>query len=125
LETFPNRQVGSRRDRFGLGRFGLRFNRLLVEGGVVDKNVLGKRKLITESLKDYTRTAILGEFASLDEFLQHWTTEEQKQAVVPNSNSKAFSSTNSRSKSAKTSTPSIWSVTSLRELESALYAAAG
>jgi type I restriction enzyme R subunit len=39
-------------------------------------------KLITESLKDYTRKAILGEFASLDEFLQRWTTAEQKQAVL-------------------------------------------
>lgn len=39
-------------------------------------------KLITESLKDYTRKAILGEFASLDAFLQRWTTAEQKQAVL-------------------------------------------
>ena len=39
-------------------------------------------KLITESLKDYTRNAILGEFASLDAFLQRWTTAEQKQAVL-------------------------------------------
>ena len=39
-------------------------------------------KLITESLKDYTRKAVLGEFASLDKFLQRWTTAEQKQAVL-------------------------------------------
>ena len=39
-------------------------------------------KLITESLKDYTRKAILGEFSSLDAFLQRWTTAEQKQAVL-------------------------------------------
>ena len=39
-------------------------------------------KLITESLKDYTRKAVLGEFSSLDAFLQRWTTAEQKQAVL-------------------------------------------
>jgi type I restriction enzyme, R subunit len=39
-------------------------------------------KLITESLKDYSRKAVLGEFASLDAFLQRWTAAEQKQAVV-------------------------------------------
>ena len=39
-------------------------------------------KLITESLKDYTRRAILSKFRSLDVFLQHWTTSEQKQAVL-------------------------------------------
>ncbi|MBI5759170.1 MAG: DEAD/DEAH box helicase family protein [Planctomycetales bacterium] len=39
-------------------------------------------KLITESLKDYTRKAVLGEFTSLDEFLQRWTTADQKQAVL-------------------------------------------
>ena len=39
-------------------------------------------KLITESLKDYTRKAVLGEFTSLDAFLQRWTTAEQKQAVL-------------------------------------------
>ena len=39
-------------------------------------------KLITESLKDYTRKAVLGEYSSLDAFLQRWTTAEQKQAVL-------------------------------------------
>ena len=39
-------------------------------------------KLITESLKDYTRKAVLSEFSSLDAFLQRWTTAEQKQAVL-------------------------------------------
>ena len=39
-------------------------------------------KLITESLKDYTRKAVLGEFASLDKFLQRWTAADQKQAVL-------------------------------------------
>jgi type I restriction enzyme R subunit len=39
-------------------------------------------KLITESLTDYTRKTLRGEFASLDSFLQRWTTAEQKQAVL-------------------------------------------
>jgi len=39
-------------------------------------------KLITESLKDYTRKAVQAEFASLDTFLQRWTAAEQKQAVL-------------------------------------------
>ncbi len=39
-------------------------------------------KLITESLKDYTRKTILGQYQSLDKFLKHWTSAEQKQAVL-------------------------------------------
>lgn len=39
-------------------------------------------KLITESLKGYTRKTVLSEFTSLDAFLQRWTTAEQKQAVL-------------------------------------------
>jgi type I restriction enzyme R subunit len=39
-------------------------------------------KLITESLKDYTRKAIGREFESLDEFLRKWSGAEKKQAVV-------------------------------------------
>ena len=39
-------------------------------------------KLITESLKDYTRKTVRNEFASLDAFLQRWTSAEQKQAVL-------------------------------------------
>ncbi len=39
-------------------------------------------KLITESLKDYTRNAVLPEYQSLDQFLTSWTQAEQKSAVV-------------------------------------------
>ncbi len=39
-------------------------------------------KLITESLKDYSRKTILGQYRSLDAFLQQWTSAEQKQAVL-------------------------------------------
>lgn len=39
-------------------------------------------KLITESLKDYTRKGILKRFASLNDFLTQWRSSEQKQAVI-------------------------------------------
>jgi len=39
-------------------------------------------KLITESLKDYTRKAVLKDFTSLDSFLQYWGDAEQKIAVI-------------------------------------------
>lgn len=39
-------------------------------------------KLITESLKDYTRKTVRAEFASMDAFLQKWTGAEQKQVVL-------------------------------------------
>ena len=39
-------------------------------------------KLITESLKDYTRKALAKEYASLDDFLRRWSGAEKKQAVI-------------------------------------------
>ncbi|PPD55078.1 MAG: restriction endonuclease [Methylotenera sp.] len=39
-------------------------------------------KLITESLKDYTRNAVRKDFASLDEFLRSWTNAERKAALI-------------------------------------------
>lgn len=39
-------------------------------------------KLITESLKDYTRKTLAKEFASLDEFLNRWSSSEKKQAII-------------------------------------------
>ena len=39
-------------------------------------------KLITESLKDYTRNSIHKEYASLDDFLTVWSSAEQKSAVL-------------------------------------------
>ncbi len=39
-------------------------------------------KLITESLKDYTRKAVLKAFGSLDGFLTRWSKAEQKQAII-------------------------------------------
>jgi type I restriction enzyme R subunit len=39
-------------------------------------------KLITESVTDYSKKNILGEYATLDEFLRTWNTSERKQAVI-------------------------------------------
>ncbi len=39
-------------------------------------------KLITESLRDYTKKALKSRFASLDEFLKRWKSEERKQAII-------------------------------------------
>ena len=39
-------------------------------------------KLITESLKDYTRRSIQSEYASLDQFLQAWRGVDRKQAIL-------------------------------------------
>jgi type I restriction enzyme R subunit len=39
-------------------------------------------KLITESLKDYTRKSIFKEYASLNDFLTKWKGSERKQAVI-------------------------------------------
>jgi type I restriction enzyme R subunit len=39
-------------------------------------------KLITESIKDYSKRNILNEYASLDEFLEAWNSAERKQVIV-------------------------------------------
>ena len=39
-------------------------------------------KLITESLKDYTKRNILQSYASLNDFLTAWTKTEQKEAIL-------------------------------------------
>ena len=39
-------------------------------------------KLVTESLKDYTKKNILRDFASLDEFLQFWTKDEKRRVII-------------------------------------------
>lgn len=39
-------------------------------------------QLATESLKDYTRKNILGEFDTLDRFLAAWNSEHKKQAII-------------------------------------------
>lgn len=39
-------------------------------------------KLITESVTDYSKKNILGEYATLDDFLNAWRSEERKQAII-------------------------------------------
>jgi type I restriction enzyme R subunit len=39
-------------------------------------------KLITESLKDYTRKTLIKEFSSLDDFLRRWSKADKKQAII-------------------------------------------
>ncbi len=67
---------------------GSRVRRYVVEG--VEVKVVAERvqyfdpsgKLITESLKDYTRKTLTREFASLDDFLRRWSDAEKKQAII-------------------------------------------
>lgn len=39
-------------------------------------------KPITGNLKDYTRNIIKGQFTSLGDFINHWNTSEQKEAII-------------------------------------------
>lgn len=39
-------------------------------------------KLITENFTDYTKRNILGKYATLDEFLKKWNSDEKKQAII-------------------------------------------
>lgn len=39
-------------------------------------------KLITESLRDFSRKTIRAHYASLDQFLRRWKTEEHKEAII-------------------------------------------
>jgi type I restriction enzyme R subunit len=56
----------------------------------VDVSILNERvqhldangKLITESLKEYTRKGIRREYRSLEEFLTKWNTVEKKQSII-------------------------------------------
>ena len=39
-------------------------------------------KLVTESLRDYTKNALRERFASLDDFLKRWSATDRKQAII-------------------------------------------
>ncbi len=39
-------------------------------------------RLVTESLRDFTKTTLRKRFASLDDFLRRWNTEERKQIIL-------------------------------------------
>ena len=44
--------------------------------------IWGDGKLITESMKDYTKKNILKEYASLDNFLKDWNKAEKKEVII-------------------------------------------
>ena len=58
--------------------------------GDVEVHVIAERvqyygsegKLITESLKDYTRKAVRKDYSTLDEFLKRWTSVDRKAAII-------------------------------------------
>ena len=62
--------------------------KIYVDG--IEANVVAERvqyldrngKLITESLRDFTRRALRKRFASLDDFLNRWNGEERKQTIL-------------------------------------------
>ena len=62
--------------------------KIYVDG--IEANVVAQRvqyldrsgRLITESLRDFTRRALRKRFASLDDFLNRWNEEERKQAII-------------------------------------------
>lgn len=39
-------------------------------------------RLVTESIRDYTRKAIKGHFKTMDEFIQRWSAADRKQAIL-------------------------------------------
>ncbi len=77
-------------DSYPDGYDGKREKRVKYVIGDVEVNVVAERvqyydkdgKLITESLKDYTRRSIQNEYASLDQFLQAWRGIDRKQAIL-------------------------------------------
>lgn len=71
-ETTPQAQ----RDRFVI-------NTDAVSVAVIREQYYGKDgKLITESIRDYTRQTVCQEYTALDSFLKKWNTAEQKQAII-------------------------------------------
>jgi len=62
----------------------------VVPGSAVKVRVVSERvqyygpdgKLITESLKDYTRNCVHKQFASLDTFLRRWSDADQKKVII-------------------------------------------
>ncbi len=47
-------------------------------------------KLVTESLKDFTRKNVLHDYASLDDFLTLWTSDERRSAIIEELESKGI-----------------------------------
>jgi type I restriction enzyme R subunit len=73
---FPDDEPGTKRVKYVLGD---------VSVYVVAERVQyygSDGKLITESLKDYTRQTVRKDYASLDEFLRSWTQADRKAAIL-------------------------------------------
>ena len=71
----------SRKDRDGIRRYVVAD----VEVRVASERVQyfdAHGRLITESLKDYTRKALAKEFRTLDDFLRRWNSAEKKQTII-------------------------------------------
>jgi type I restriction enzyme R subunit len=89
--TYPD--TNGDQDWMGVGESGSEYNDRSVRRYVVatvEVKVAAERvqyfdangKLITESLKDYTRKALSKEYASLDDFLRRWSSMDKKQAII-------------------------------------------
>lgn len=73
-----------------IGRTGQSARRTKYYVGDVEVRLVSERvqyygkdvKLITESLNDYTRKAVQKNFASMDDFLNRWTSADKKQAII-------------------------------------------
>lgn len=83
-------QVGGEPDTGGPGEGGTDRPRRYVVGGTVNVAVARERvqylnadgKLVTESLRDYTRINLGRAYESLDRFLQAWNSAERKAALI-------------------------------------------
>ena len=56
-----------------------------VEFKVINKRIMyygDDGKLVTDSVKDFSRENILSEYETLDEFLKHWKESDKKQAII-------------------------------------------
>ena len=71
-----------------VGQNGLKRRKVYVDN--VSASIVAERveyldqygKLVTESLRDFTRKALKKRFASLDDFLRRWKVTERKQAIL-------------------------------------------
>lgn len=81
----------------GIDTGGTPRRKVYVDG--VDVTIMAERveyldengKLVTETLRDYTKKALKKRFASLDDFLRRWTSAERKQAIVEELESEGLS----------------------------------
>ena len=81
----------------GIDTGGTPRRKVYVDG--VDVTIMAERveyldengKLVTETLRDYTKKALKKRFASLDDFLRSWTSAERKQAIVEELESEGLS----------------------------------